>query len=168
MRTYKLFDGIDEEFNLVSRSYGNIQNVCEIMCQCKFLSDQEVEHYIHIGGFVPEQKGDEKFLTFEKRWGKHNYLIGMASVLFKDCPSLYEIDSKGDPKLKSKVKIGDTTYKGEELREIFNTEECYSAFGFFLSCIGETLHDHSLYLNILAMSRSLGINLEEIGEDGEV
>jgi len=166
MRTYKLFDNSEEEFNIVSRSFYNIQEVCKLMCECTFLSDQDVYHYVQIGGLPHEIIKDQAVLFFEKKWDKHNYLMGLAPVLFKDAPSIYEVSSDGEPKLKSKVTIGDKDYTGKEARGMFNAEECYSAFGFFLSCIGETLHDHRLFLNSLTAIQQMGINLEEITEDG--
>lgn len=153
MRTYKLFDGYDEEFNLSSRSFANIQSVCKVMCECDFLSDQDVFHYAKIAGFQPEEVKGQKAYYFDKNWGKHNYLMALLPYLFQDAPTLWSVNKK--PELKKKVIIGDTQISGEEAMNCFNAEEAYSALGFFLSCIGETLHDHSTFLNSLNLLQAL-------------
>jgi hypothetical protein len=160
--TYKLFEGIDEEFNLSVRSFKNIQNVCRVMCECNFLSEPDVFHYVQIGGFTPEKQKGQEFYAFDKLWSKSNYLMALLPYLFSDAPALWTKDG-----LKKKVTLGDTTYTGQELQDKFLSEEAYSALGFFLSCIGETLHDHSLFLNSLTLLQQLAIKQQEITEDGE-
>jgi hypothetical protein len=166
--TYKLFTDIDERFNLNPRSFANVQSVCRVMCESNHLHADDVGYYAQIGGFEPQEENGQKFYSFAQKWTKSTYLQGMVDVLFIDTPKLFIVDSKGLPKLRDKIAVSGESYKGEELIAQLDVEEVYKAFCFFLSCIGETVHDHAAFMNISKLHQLLNLQQsKQPVEDGE-
>lgn len=168
-RTYKVFTDLDERFNLVPRSHRNIQSVCRVMCDSVHLADQDRAYYAQEGGIEPDSVKDGKVrYEFTDRWDKSNYLAGMVEVLFQERIKLFDIDSKGTPKLRKTVTISGQEYDGEELFQQLDREEVYSAFSFFLSRFGATLHDAQNWLAISQLFQQISqTNTPHSETDGE-
>jgi hypothetical protein len=156
-RTYKLFDSLEERFNLNRRSFTHIENVCRVMTECDFLSPSDAAYYAQIADFPTEEHEGEKFYRFKHKWSKGNYLLALMSALFVDVPALYELKSDGSPSWKKTVEISGTKYKVSELRGQVDAEEVYSALGFFLASIGWTLHDQSGVLKLLQALQTVNL-----------
>lgn len=82
--TFKIFTDSEEEYNLVPRSFANIQTLCRVMLECP-LSDDEATYFMELGG-IKEQ-------TVKKKWAKHNWLQAVAEVLFIEKPKVVGKDS---------------------------------------------------------------------------
>jgi len=167
--TYKVFTDIDVRLNLVPRSQKNIEAVCRVMCDSMHLSDHDRAYYAQEGGIEPKSVTDGKIqYEFTDRWNKSNYLAAMVEVLFQERVKLYEINSKGVPELCKTVFIDGEQYDGKALLEQLDREEVYSAFGFFLSRFGATLHDAQNWLSISNLFQQLNpTNTALNGHDGE-
>jgi hypothetical protein len=154
-RTYKLFDHLEERFNLNRRTFANIEAVCRVMTECDFLSPSDAAYYAQIADLPTEEEDGQKYYRFNQKWSKGNYLLALMPALFVDVPALFRMDSKGVPQPLKSVEIGGVTHDVAELRANVDAEEVYSALGFFLACIGWTLHDQSGALALLEALQSL-------------
>lgn len=162
-RTYKLFDGLDERFNLNRRSFKHIYNVCKVMTECDFLSASDAAYYAQIADMPTENVGGEKFYRFKHKWSKGNYLLALIPALFVDCPAFYIYDKDGAPLRVRSVEIAGEKHDVDALRDMVDAEEVYSALGFFLASIGWTLHDQSGVLTLLQALQAVNLTNSKSG-----
>lgn len=166
-RTYKVFTDIETRFNLVPRSQKNVEAVCRIMCNSMHLSDHDRAYYAQEGGIEPDSVKDGKIrYEFTDLWNKSTYLPAMVEVLFQERVKMFEINSKGVPELCKTVFVDGEQYDGKALLEQLDREEVYSAFGFFLSRFGATLHDAQHWLTISHLFQQLNPTNTALSEAG--
>lgn len=125
--------------NIVKTTDDNVKAVCRVLCECDFVSMDEVVYWAQIAGFKSEKDKDgNEFYRFERKYNKSNYLKALSKVLFVEQPK-------------------------EHVRA-----DVVSALDFFLSTFGEVSYKHYSNLRRLDTNPILrAINQTETFQDGE-
>jgi hypothetical protein len=65
----------------------NIKAVCRVMCECDFLSPDQIAHYAKIAEFKPDvDKAGNEYYKFQQKYGKSSYIKALAKALYSEMP----------------------------------------------------------------------------------